>query len=429
VSTLKKLAALVAAILLAASLVLRAAEAPARPLLVSVDDLPIGGGGRHPDPAERRTITEGLLTALARHHIRAVGLVIGGNVKDSSDEGLLDLWLKAGHELGNHSYRHLSYTATDTPTYVADVEKARAALTTLLAVHGQRLRFFRYPFLREGDTEDKLDAMRDYLERSGQRNLPVTIDFEDWSFDEPWTNAARAGDRAAQELVAADYLAAARLAVRHDESEGDRLFGRPLAQILLLHATAVSAAQWDRLFAALEASGHRFATADEVLADPVFAEPARYVGAFGFGLFDRLADDRRRREVTAAVAALLAQQSAAWNRADLAGFCSIYADDAAYLGASGIVHGRPAILERYLKRYGGDHAGMGTLSLEVLETRLAAGPEETLLGSAFPGEVQGLSVVARWRLAYPDKPELSGLTLIVFRPHGESWQIVQDASM
>lgn len=50
-----------------------AGEADRCPLLVTVDDLPIAAGGLHPDPAERRRITDGLLAALARHGIRAVG--------------------------------------------------------------------------------------------------------------------------------------------------------------------------------------------------------------------------------------------------------------------------------------------------------------------------------------------------------------------
>ena len=52
---------------------LPAREGP-RPLVVTVDDLPISGGA-HGDPDERRAITRGLLAALERHDIRAVGLV------------------------------------------------------------------------------------------------------------------------------------------------------------------------------------------------------------------------------------------------------------------------------------------------------------------------------------------------------------------
>jgi hypothetical protein len=37
--------------------------------------------------------------------------------------------------------------------------------------------------------------------------------------------------------------------------------------------------------------------------------------------------------------------------------------------------------------------------------------------------------VARWSLAYPDKPTASGLTLLVLHRSGDRWLIVQDASM
>lgn len=37
------------------------------PVLVTVDDLPIGSGALHTDPAERERITRGLLDVLAKH--------------------------------------------------------------------------------------------------------------------------------------------------------------------------------------------------------------------------------------------------------------------------------------------------------------------------------------------------------------------------
>ena len=74
-----------------------AAEEPVeRPLLVTVDDLPIAGGG-HDDPEERLRITEGLLGHLERDDIQAVGLVTWRNVRDEGDRALLERWLAAGH--------------------------------------------------------------------------------------------------------------------------------------------------------------------------------------------------------------------------------------------------------------------------------------------------------------------------------------------
>ena len=406
---------------------------PQRPILISVDDLPVAAGDLHTDPAERARITGDLLAALARHHVPAVGLVIWGNVATDADRAVLRRWRAAGHELGNHSAHHPDLTKTAADAYIADVEAGHAGLADFLAKEGgsSSVRFFRYPFLDEGDTAAKLDAVRSYLGRSGQRSLPVTIDDQDWSFEKPWVEARRRGDRQAMAEVGEEYQAALRTEVRDQEARGDRLFGRPVPQILLLHANEVGAAQWDRLFTWLEARGYRFAADDEVLADAAFAEPPRYVGPSGFGLWDRLAALRRAGDARDSVAALLKTQADAWNRGDLEAFTSVYAEDASFLSPTGLTQGRQQVLERYRRRYP-DQKAMGTLTLEILETRPAQGVEYTALGDAPPSRVHGLSVAARWRLAYPGQPDkktAEGMTLLVLRRQGDGWEIVQDASM
>jgi peptidoglycan/xylan/chitin deacetylase (PgdA/CDA1 family) len=420
------------ALLLLASSALHGAEGPRRPLLISIDDLPVAGGALHTDPAERERITSGLLGVLAKHQIHAVGLVIWGNVKTDADRAILHRWLAGGHELGNHSASHPDLTKTAAEAYIADVEAGRVGLADFLSKEGgTKVRFYRYPFLDEGDTPAKLDAVRAYLDRSGQRSLPVTIDDQDWDFEKPWVEARRRGDRQAMVDVGDEYQESLHVEVRDQEARGDRLLGRPAPQILLLHANEVGAAQWDRLFTWLEARGYRFAAADEVLADAAFAEAPKYVGPSGFGLWDRLAALRRASDAGAGVAALLKVQSDAWNRGDLETFTSTYAEDASFLSPTGLTQGRQQVLERYRRRYP-DKKAMGTLTLEILETRPAQGVEFTALGDARPSRVQGVSVAARWRLAYPDQPEkktAEGLTLLVLRRHGDSWEIVEDASM
>lgn len=424
-----KLATAAAALVLFAGPVLGADR---RPLLISIDDLPVAAGDLHADPAARARITDGLLAVLAKHHVPAVGLVIWGNVKSDADRAILRRWLAAGHELGNHSANHLDLTKTGADAYIADVEAGRAGLADFLAREGNRkVRFFRYPFLDEGDTEAKLDAVRAYLARSGQRSLPVTIDDQDWSFEKPWIEARRQGDAKARAQVGEEYQEALHVELRDQEGRGDRLLGRPAPQILLLHANEVGAAQWDRLFTWLEERGYRFAAADEVLADAAFSEEPRYAGPSGFGLWDRLAALHRAGDARAAVEALLKTQSDAWNRGDLETFTSVYAEDASFLSPTGLTRGRQQVLERYRRRYP-DQKAMGTLSLEIVEARPAQGVEFTALGDARPGRVHGLSVAARWKLAYPDQPDkktAEGLTLLVLRRHGDTWEIVQDASM
>src|SRR5487761_2600387 len=83
---------------------------PGRPVLVTVDDLPIAADRLHPEAVERARLTEDLLKVLAQHHVRAVGFVEGKNVHGPIDEALLGRWVDAGHELGNQTDSHPSLT-------------------------------------------------------------------------------------------------------------------------------------------------------------------------------------------------------------------------------------------------------------------------------------------------------------------------------
>jgi peptidoglycan/xylan/chitin deacetylase (PgdA/CDA1 family) len=402
-----------------------AKAAPPRPILITVDDLPVAGG--HADPEERRRITHDLLAVLGKHRVPAVGFVIASQVKTKADEALLEAWLDAGLELGSHSWGHLSYTRQESSAYLEDVERARVFLSGFLSARGRTLRYFRFPFLREGDTLPKLEAMRAYLAQSGQRNVPVTIDNQDWSYEKPWGEARRAKDAKAAALVAEDYQAALRLAVRHHESRGDALFQRPVPQVLLLHANEVGSAQWDRLFTWLEETGHRFASAEEVLRDPALREEHRYVGPFGFSHWDRLSQERAAEQARKDVTELLAQQAAAWTRGDLEAFVSVYGDDALFVSDTGLTRGRVAVLERYRKRYV-DRAAMGALTLEVLDLQTSSGTAVSPAGDALPAASQTATVVARWTLKREGQPDATGFTMLVFEPQRGSWRIVRDCS-
>jgi uncharacterized protein (TIGR02246 family) len=125
--------------------------------------------------------------------------------------------------------------------------------------------------------------------------------------------------------------------------------------------------------------------------------------------------------VSAEARTLLETQAASWNRGDLDGFCSVYADDALFLTAFGLTKGRAEVLARYKARYP-DSAARGTLSFEVLSV-------DVLAPSAPKGTPDAVAVVARWTISHPDRPAATGLTLLNLVRAPGGWRIVHDASM
>ena len=66
--------------------------------------------------------------------------------------------------------------------------------------------YFRFPFLREGETLGKRRAIRRYLRANGYRIAQVTIDFEDWSWNEPYAYCLDKGDARSISWLKTTYL-------------------------------------------------------------------------------------------------------------------------------------------------------------------------------------------------------------------------------
>ncbi len=230
------------------------------------------------------------------------------------------------------------------------------------------------------------------------------------------------------------YLTALRLAVTETEPVADRLLGRPAPQVLLIHANAVGAAHWDAMFTWLAAHGHRFAPADEVLADDTFRDLPKDPARSGYGHYHRLDRLRREAAVRTEVAAVLEAQVAAWNRGDLEAFCAALRDRCRVRLADRPAPG-PRRRARALPHQVSGRGEPRHAVLRIEETRLASGLEVTPFGNARPSDVHGASILARWTLTYAGKPPASGLTLIVLRPRRGApegqprWEITQDASL
>ncbi len=121
-------------------------------------------------------------------------------------------------------------------------------------------------------------------------------------------------------------------------------------------------------------------------------------------------------DATRAARRVLADQQAAWNRADLDAFMDGYwkSDDLRFAGGDAVRTGWQATIDRYRKSYP-DAAAMGKLDFELIEVR-----------EVTPAYVY---VFGRWHLARatdpPDKAPHGLFTLIVERKAGR-WVVTRD---
>lgn len=252
-------------------------------MAVTIDDLPIAGGGNRLSAKEQKAMFYRILNALDKHNVRVYGFVIGKNVNDKNKK-LLSEFIKRGHTPGNHTYSHPDFNKTTVGEYIKDIEKGRKVLNKI-NVKGK---FFRYPYLRRGNTRQKRDALYAYLDGKGYTIVPISIDNGDWAYSNRYERYKKYGQKKMVKKIGNEYIAHMLKYVRRFDKLGRKKTGRNVRHILLLHMNFINSIYLDRLLTQLKKRGWEFITVEEAMKDPVYKRKDVYVGGRGKSYLERI---------------------------------------------------------------------------------------------------------------------------------------------
>lgn len=238
----------------------------AQSVAFTFDDGPKMGATPLMTPQQRNAA---MLKALAEQHLRAALFVTSGNGANKAEGfALLKAWGEAGHMIGNHTVTHPDLNAKTT-TLKAYEDEVLACDAVIHTVPGYR-KFFRFTFLREGDTPEKRDGMRAFLNARGYRNAYVTIDTSDWRLDQRLNEKLAANPG----LDVAPYrdMYLSHLAQRAEayQALSQKLLGRQIPQVLLLHHNLLNALFLGDALTLFKAKGWTFVDPEKAFADPVY---------------------------------------------------------------------------------------------------------------------------------------------------------------
>lgn len=273
-----------------------AAQTPRR-VALTFDDLPANtmhGPGAYPE------ILTSLAEGLRRQGVEAIGFVNEGKLYDgdalvAGRVALLERWLAAGHDLGNHGYGHLDLHATPLDTYLRDIDRGGVVTDGLLARRGRSLAYYRHPMLHTGRSLEVRDGVLAHLAARGLRVAPVTIDNQEWIFARAYERARVCEGARGAEDVARLYLAYMDTITGYYEAQSRAIVGRDIPHVLLLHANQLNADHLEALLDVYRRRGYRFIGLDEALADTAYAHADRYTGPAGITWLHRwaLTDGKR----------------------------------------------------------------------------------------------------------------------------------------
>lgn len=234
---------------------------PTRDIAITLDDLPFVAASYKNDAAIQRTHDRfmSMVQVLTAYQVPATGFVIGGAI-GKGEWALLQSFHDAGFVIGNHTYSHLNLNQTQPERYIENIAKTDEILTPLLS----HPKYFRYPYLAEGQGERKA-KVQEYLKEHDYKIAPVTIDSKDYRFNEELYHVPY---RMRPQYIPGLKTRYLHYIAEQTEKAERKANGKPVKQILLLHANLLNSHCLEDILKFYQNRGYRFISLEEALLNP-----------------------------------------------------------------------------------------------------------------------------------------------------------------
>ncbi|MFZ6641254.1 polysaccharide deacetylase family protein [Undibacterium sp. TC4M20W] len=242
------------------------ADAIAQTVAITIDDGPNLEQTPRLSPEQRN---QAMLKALARHGVTAALFVTADYAaKQPAGYVLAKAWGDAGHAVGNHSMSHpdLHSDKVSLAQYQQEILDCDAIISTLPGYQ----KWYRYTYLREGNTPEKRDGMRSFLKQNNYRNAYVSLDTSDWRLNEKLVEVLEKNPQADVSAIKRAYLAHIRQRAEAYRALSWQLQGRDIPQVMLMHHNLINALWLDDVLAQFKDMGWKFTTPAAAFSDSVY---------------------------------------------------------------------------------------------------------------------------------------------------------------
>jgi lysophospholipase L1-like esterase len=241
---------------------------PPPKIAFTFDDLPVHGP--LPPGESRVEVISKIIAALRDAKLPPTyGFINAVHLEGQPEHAaVLDAWRAAGFPLGNHTWSHMNLDERPLEEFEQDVLRDEPALEKLM--NGQDWHWFRYPYLAEGESEEKKAAFRDFLRRHGYRVAAVTMSFGDYLWNGPYERCMTQHDEEEVKKLEESYLSAADESITHYRGMSHTLYGRDIAYVLLMHVGAFDAEMLPRLLELYRSKGFEFVSLADAERDAFY---------------------------------------------------------------------------------------------------------------------------------------------------------------
>ncbi len=263
----------------------------AQKVAITFDDLPLNGD--LPPGMSRVEVVGNTLAVLKIRHVPAAyGFVNAKKLEGNTDAAAaLKLWADA-EPVGNHTYAHMDLNANPPEAFEREIEEDEPVLE-LVGSTDSNWRWFRYPFLREGDTVEKRRAVRAYLQAHQYRVAQVTLDWEDYMWNSAYAHCAAKNDAKSIAWLRSSYLETESAYLDLGREFAKLVYGHDINHVLLLHLGAFSSTILPDALDLLQKKGFQLATLEEAESDPAYATDPDAGSKYGGTLLEQWMDAKK----------------------------------------------------------------------------------------------------------------------------------------
>ena len=240
----------------------------AQKVAITFDDLPLNGD--LPPGVTRVQIARDAIAILnARHATAAYGFINARKLEGNSDAAdALKIWA-ATEPIGNHTYGHINLNTNPAEAFEREIDENEPSLELLAGKDGD-WHWLRYPFLHEGETDEKRRAVRAYLQAHGYRVAQVTLDWEDYLWNSAYARCAAKSDAPSITWLKSSYLSIESSYLDLGRDLAKMVYGHDINHVLLLHLGAFSRTILPDALDLMQKKGFTFVTLEEAESDPVY---------------------------------------------------------------------------------------------------------------------------------------------------------------
>jgi peptidoglycan/xylan/chitin deacetylase (PgdA/CDA1 family) len=233
----------------------------AKEIAITFDDSPRFAKGYFDGPT--RAIK--LIETLRKHDVEQVAFFSVSQNLDDEGKNRLNAYNNAGHIIANHTHTHPDFNKLSLKQYSEDFLLADSHLS-----HYKNYRkWFRYPYLREGDTIEKRDGMRELLKQKGYINAYITLNNYDWYIESLFQKSIKEGVKMDFSAMSRFYVDVIMESIEYYEQMAITHLGRSPKHVLLLHEMDISALFVGDLIDELRHKGWNIITPQQAYTDPI----------------------------------------------------------------------------------------------------------------------------------------------------------------